>query len=91
MNIGRPGLAHTWYPTRDSCGYLFGQEGFDLVAKKSLRGSDMLLFRVASAARQVSGHPWHALALHRSQTLRYRTLGTALNAARFVYRKFRRG
>jgi len=91
MNVGRPALPHTWYPTRDSCVYLFGQEGFDLVAKKSLRGSDMLLFRLASAARQASGRPWHALALHKSQTLRYRTIGTVLNATRSVYRKFRRG
>jgi len=88
LNIGRPGLVHTWYPTCHSCIYLFEQEGFGLVAKKSLRGSDMLLFRTASTARRISGRPWHALWLHRSQLLRHRTLGLALNAARAVYRKF---
>lgn len=91
MNVGRPGLPHTWYPTRHSCVYLFQQEGFELMASKSVRGSDMLLFRVSATAGQVRSRPWHAWLLHKSQTLRYRTLGSALNAARAIYRKVRRG
>lgn len=91
MNVGRPGLPHTWYPTRHSCVCLFGQAGFQLIADKSVRGSDMLLFQTASTARRVSGHPWQAWLLHKSQIPRYRTIGTALNAARAVYRKVRRG
>ena len=88
LNLGRPGLAHTWYPTRDSLLYLLEQGGFELVARQTMKGSDMLLLR-RSEPRQPMGRPWSALLCHRTQLLRYHTIGRLLRAGGFFYRRVR--
>jgi len=79
LNIGRPALAHTWYPTRSSLVYLLNQEGFELIASQTMKGSDMLLFQAGDPPAP-KGRPWQALWMHRTQGLRHRTLGTFLRA-----------
>ena len=77
MTAGRPGFAHTWYPTRESLFYLLEQEGFEILATRSTKGSDMILAR-ASGAKKPKGYPVKAWLAHTTQTLRHRTLGRLL-------------
>ena len=88
LNVGRPGFAHTWYPTRHSLLYLLEQEGFELVARRTMKGSDLLLFRPAEP-RRPTGRPWSALFAHRTQLLRYHTMGRLLRTGGFFYRRIR--
>jgi len=77
MCVGRPGFAHTWYPTRESLIYLLEQEGFKILRSRSLKGSDLILAE-ASVPRKPTGHPWKAWLAHKTQSLRYQTLGRIL-------------
>jgi SAM-dependent methyltransferase len=78
-SLGRPGIEHTWYPTRYSCRFLFEQSGFELVSHKFIKGTDMMLFRISESAHNTCGRPWHAFWLHRSQILRHKTWGKIAN------------
>ncbi len=77
MSAGRPGFAHTWYPTLESLIYLLEQEGFEILCSRSMKGSDMILAR-ASVSQRPQGAPWKALLAHKTQRLRFQTLGRIL-------------
>jgi len=89
LHIGRPGFVHAWYPTKSSLVYLLNQEGFELIASQTMKGSDMLLFQ-AGKPSSPQGRPWQALWMHRTQGLRHRTLGTILRAGLNGYRAIRK-
>jgi SAM-dependent methyltransferase len=89
MGAGRPGLAHTWYPTCNSLIFLLEQEGFEIIAQKSLKGSDLLLARI-SAPRAARGQPRRAWWAHKTQQLRYQTLGRLLLLGLNVVRSLRK-
>ncbi len=89
LHVGRPGFVHTWYPTKTSLIFLLKQEGFDLVATRTLKGSDMLLFR-PSSQHLPKPCSWDAWWLHRTQCLRHRTLGAILRTGLSGYRVLRK-
>jgi SAM-dependent methyltransferase len=89
LQPGRPGFVHTWYPTKASLCATFSREGFRLADSSSKHGSDLLLFKAAPPSRQ-SGHPRMALLAHKTQTLRYQTLGRIFRLAQKVVRAFKR-
>lgn len=89
MSIGRPGYAHTWYPTIGSLIYLLEQEGFEIIRSRSLKGSDMILAKV-SGFKHPKGHPWKALIAHQTQCLRHKTIGRVLLLFQKGLRGFRK-
>lgn len=74
LSDGSPGYVHTWYPTTDSLIYLLEQEGFALVATRSLKGSTMVLARQGQIGSPV-GHPYRAYLAHITQAWRYGLIG----------------
>lgn len=74
LSDGSPGYVHTWYPTTDSLIYLLEQEGFAVVARRSLKGSTMVLLRRGQVALPV-GHPYRAYLAHLTQAWRFRLIG----------------
>jgi 2-polyprenyl-3-methyl-5-hydroxy-6-metoxy-1,4-benzoquinol methylase len=89
LHVGRPAFVHTWYPTKASLIFLLTQEGFELVDARTMKGSDLLLFRPSSPRepKPCSGGAWW---LHRTQGLRRRTLGVILRAGLATYRSLRK-
>lgn len=89
LHVGRPGFVHTWYPTKSSLIFLLNQEGFELIAARTMKGSDMLLFRPSSPCPP-KPCPRGAWWLHRTQGLRRRTFGTILHAGLAACRSLRK-
>ncbi len=74
LNIGRPGYAHTWYPTKESLVYVLEQEGFQIIQSKSLKGSILVLAQVDDKKIPI-GHPLRSYIAHRTQWLRQFLIG----------------
>ncbi len=89
MSAGRPGFAHTWYPTCNSLIYLLEQEGFEVISTRTLKGSDMLLARVSNT-KTPQGGPWRAWWAHTTQQFRYQTFGRILLLGLNVVRSLRK-
>lgn len=74
LSDGSPGYVHTWYPTTDSLVYLLEQEGFEVIARRSLKGSTMVLARRGQVLSPL-GHPYRAYLAHRTQAWRFLLIG----------------
>lgn len=69
-----PGYAHTWYPSADALVYLLQQEGFVVIARRSMKGSVMILAKRGQAAAP-RAFPRRDYWLHMSQAWRFKLLG----------------
>ena len=74
LSDGSPGFVHTWYPTTDSLIYLLQQEGFTVIARRSIKGSTIVLVTRGQAVFPV-GHPYRAYLTHISHPWRFQLIG----------------
>lgn len=82
-----PGIVHHWYPTSYSLIFLLEQEGFEVIATRSYKGSFMLLAKTSTKVKP-KGQPMRAYIAHITHKWRYLYFGRPVRAIVSLVKKF---